>query len=251
MPAKPDLSLHTLIHFLDRFVYRNAKSMSTPRGISIMQPLAGEDKRGMLLSSRGSSKARGPVNMESFWAKKAENVDVNEVFFHKYFNQIGKGGAATAANKKKKDKQLGNSDENEDEDDEIWTALVKSRPEVEGSDEGDSDLDMDMDMEDIGSDDEIIGLDVNEPLTNAAEPTNEVNGPSDDDQGIDLASEEEALFDSEEDVPSDLDPAFDKEIEGAEPESKSQRKKRRKLKNLPTFASVEDYAEMLAGDDDE
>ncbi|KAI4086360.1 MAG: hypothetical protein L6R37_008421 [Teloschistes peruensis] len=40
MPPKTDLSSHTLIHFLDRFVYRNPKSTTAARGASIMQPIS-------------------------------------------------------------------------------------------------------------------------------------------------------------------------------------------------------------------
>ena len=47
MAAKPDPTLHTLMHFLDRFVYRNPKSKTgTTHGSSIMQPLAGTSRAG-------------------------------------------------------------------------------------------------------------------------------------------------------------------------------------------------------------
>ncbi|KAI9827552.1 MAG: hypothetical protein M1832_004902 [Thelocarpon impressellum] len=260
MPAKPDLSLHTLIHFLDRFVYRNAKSMSGPRGSSVMQPLAGEDNSGMLLSSRNSSKARAPLNSEGFWSRKAEDVSVDEVFFHKYFNQVGKGAAAAAAKKKRKSQRGEGSegDEDDEQEDEIWKALVNSRPELEGGDEGDSDLDGDLDMESGDSDDDagvdIEGIEDDEDNgKNVARAGDDPSGSEDDE--LELGGDEEgALFDSEEDVPSDLDTAFRKELEASEvlptTRQEAKGKKRRKLKHLPTFASVDDYAEMLAGDEE-
>ncbi|KAI5304810.1 hypothetical protein KEM56_005882 [Ascosphaera pollenicola] len=73
MSGKADLSLHTLIHFLDRFVYRNPKQQTPLRGASIMQPLAGGDG-GNLLVSGATRRIEEPVNRESFWRKKGEEV---------------------------------------------------------------------------------------------------------------------------------------------------------------------------------
>ena len=146
MPPKPDLASHTLTHFLDRFVYRNAKaSAGGPRGSSIMQPLAGGDNKGILLSNRSTQGGQQPVNSEAFWRKKAEDVAVDEVFFHTYFNQIGKG--KQAAGKKNAAKTAEDSDNEDENEDEIWQALVDSRPEVEGPSDDDSDLEM-LDLDD-------------------------------------------------------------------------------------------------------
>ena len=86
MPPKPDLASHTLSNFLDRFVYRNAKSAAGgPRGTSIMQPLAGGESRGVFLSSKTANHAQRPVNTDAFWHKKVEDVAVDEVIFPQVF----------------------------------------------------------------------------------------------------------------------------------------------------------------------
>lgn len=246
MPPKPDLSSHTLTHFLDRFVYRNAKAAeSGPRGSSIMQPLAGGDSRGVLISGRASQNGQQPVNTEAFWRKKTEDVAVDEIFFHKYFSQIGKG--KQAINKKKPAKAPRGSDDEDDEDeDEIWQALVDSRPEVEGPSDDESDMEMlDLDDSDAESDsaDEI-------------EEDGEDEGVifNDSEGSVSAMDDEDDLIDSEEDAPEEIDELFEKELEkgkGSADKPETSREKKRKMKSLPTFASAEDYAEMLDNDDDE
>ncbi|RDL42133.1 ARM repeat-containing protein [Venustampulla echinocandica] len=252
MPPKPDLTSHTLSAFLDRFVYRNAKSVAEkPRGSSIMQPLSGSDNKGILLSNKSAQASLQPVNTEAFWRKKAEDVAVDEVFFHKYFSQIGKG---KQAGKQKVAKERDDGEEGSEDEDEIWKALVESRPEVEG-DSDDSDMEMldldDSDAEevsdvDIESDDggvQLMDVDEDEDISDMA--------GSDASEAFVSGSEADAASDDE-----DEDALFSKELQTAQPEKdedtkESSRKKRRKLKSLPTFASMEDYAEMLDNDDDE
>lgn len=145
MPNKPDLSLHTLTHFLDRFVFRNPTTRKTARGHSIMQPLAGagSETKGMVLSIRGIGKTKQSVNSEQFWTKKLEDVAPDEVFFHKYFSQ--RGTTTKDKRKSKAQKEIENEDEDEDREEEIWSAMVGSRPELEVDD-----IDMD--------DDDMMGL---------------------------------------------------------------------------------------------
>ncbi|KAI9722336.1 MAG: hypothetical protein M1812_001808 [Candelaria pacifica] len=249
MPAKPDLSLHTLIHFLDRFVYRNAKSNAGgPRGSSIMQPLTGGDSRGLLLSTRQSGKLRPSVNSEVFWSKKSEDVAPDEVFFHNYFNQVGKGKSVIQKKRlEKTSESIEDTGEAEDED-EIWKALVESRPELEGSDEGDSNIE----MEDLDSNDEFSKLDRTGIPEEVSEQGDATDQGSDDSLGID-PSDDDAILGSDDEVPFDLEKSFMNELETQvgtpkpDPREDSiSMKKRRKLKHLPTFASVDDYAEMLA-----
>jgi ribosome biogenesis protein MAK21 len=91
MPAKPDPTQHTLIHFLDRFVYRSARSRANAsmHGSSIMQPMAGSNAADLLVKPSKEGGVRGDVNSEAFWQKKVEDVAADEVFFHSYFNQAG------------------------------------------------------------------------------------------------------------------------------------------------------------------
>ena len=251
MPPKPDLSLNTLIHFLDRFVYRNPKATKPPRGASIMQPMAGGDSSALLVSaSSDKSSIQQPVNSEAFWKQESEKVNADEVFFHKYFNTIGRGKAKTSH--KKMERKAGAKDsEDEADEDEIWEALVESKPELdEGSDSGFGDEDMESDTEEI-EDSKLDPVFVRTDESVEDSLAEDSEGLSDLDVGDD-----EALLDSDDEVPSDAGEAFgeqntsDKLKSVAESESGRRRGKRRKLKSLPTFASADDYAKMLEDDDD-
>lgn len=243
MPPKPDLTSHSLIHFLDRFVYRNAKTAAaSSRGGSIMQPLAGGDSR-VLLSNRAAQQKQEPVNSEAFWRKKTEDVAVDEVFFHKYFSHIGKGKQTSDKKKTSKKDTAGSDNEDEENEDEIWQALVDSRPEVEGGSDDDSDLEM-LDLDDSDAVSSIGGEDDHEDALEAA--GSDVLEDVSDDGGED----------AEWDDASDMDELFEKELQTAEkPEEENaeenSRQKKRRLKSLPTFASMEDYAEMLDNEEDE
>lgn len=238
MPPKPDLASHSLIHFLDRFVYRNAKTAAaSSRGGSIMQPLSGGDSR-VILSSRVTQKNQEPVNSEAFWNKKAEDVSVNEVFFHKYFSHIGKGKQAPNKKKPSMKEQENPGNEDEENEDEIWQALINSRPELEGGSDEDSDMEM-LDLDDSDAASSIADEEAEDSDSNL--------GGSD--VQVDSANEEEW------DDASDGENLFEKELQKAqspdEGAEESRRQKRRRLKNLPTFASLDDYAEMLENEEDE
>jgi ribosome biogenesis protein MAK21 len=248
MPPKPDLTSHTLSAFLDRFVYRNAKAATAgPRGSSIMQPLAGGDNKGILLSNKSNHASLQPVNSETFWRKKAEDVAVDEVFFHKYFTQIGKG----KQDKKKKGKN--DEEDEENDEDEIWQALVESRPELEGESYSDGEM---MDLDDSDMEESASEVDM--------EPTSEVDIESSADEGEggvpiieEGSSDDDGAFaeelESGSEIEEDEDELFAKEFQTSQPaeEKETSRKRKRRLKSLPTFASVEDYAEMLDNDEDE
>lgn len=256
MPPKPDLTSHTLSAFLDRFVYRNAKSATAgPRGSSIMQPLAGGDNKGYLLSNKSNAASLQPVNSVSFWQKKAEDVAVDEVFFHKYFSQIGKG----KKDGKKKAKKAEGEDDEENAEDEIWQALVESRPELEGESDSGGEM-MDLDESDMGlvsgSEVDVESSDDEGGVVLDEEEDTEIE----DDSDVDGVFADEAGSGSEiEEVSDDEDQLFAKELQTAQPaeeteekeEKETSRKRKRRLKGLPTFASAEDYAEMLDNDDDE
>lgn len=292
LSGKPDLTIHTLSHFLDRFIYRNsAKAAGVQRGTSIMQPLAGTDSHDLLVSASGLaglSRAQEPLNSEAFWRKRTEDVAAEDVFFHEYFNRLGKDKTNKEDGKKAKDPverdEEGGSDS--DGEDEIWQALVESRPELEGDDD-DDDLDMD-DLESAFDDDDddevdVDGLDDDEGVifNDESDEDDDEEADADDapkrgkaqskeeDEDEDEfnmdASDEEAFRDSDEDLPSDLDIDMDEDMEMemggvALPSSSAgsasgkkgaeQKKKKRKLKHLPTFASADDYAALLADEDD-
>lgn len=250
MPSKPDLGMHTLTHFLDRFVYRNAKAASSQaRGASIMQPLAGGDMRGMVLSTRGTGKSSVPVNSDLFWKRKVEDVAVDEVFFHKYFNNVTpKKGAAAAKPERTEDSDA----EEERDEEEIWKALVGSRPELEGDDANSEGADFDDDDDDV--------MDVEEDEDESVVGDKDDEKDEESEEGPDFDDDGDDVWDDEDDVPDELQKAFEAELEVSskkkkakelevapkEDEADDRKKKRRKLKNLPIFASADDYAGMLS-----
>lgn len=282
MSGKPDLTIHTLSHFLDRFIYRTPKAEKGARGASIMQPLAGGETADRLVGA-GKAATHVPLNSEAFWKKKADEISAEDVFFHEYFSRVGKDKEKNKARGKKddkdpvaKDEEDGDLSENEDQ---IWKALVDSRPELE---EGDSDDDLDMDdlesaydaeeNADEGSADEGVIFNDESDKSDEEEPIDEDMSkpeptpkpkpktkdskkkkdeePSDEDDDFDMdVSDDEAFFDSDEDLPSDVELGGVELADAAKAEP-SASKKRRKLKHLPTFASMEDYAALL-GDEDE
>ncbi|KIW98167.1 uncharacterized protein Z519_01751 [Cladophialophora bantiana CBS 173.52] len=280
LPGKPDLNLHTLSHFLDRFVYRNPKlSSSGLRGSSIMQPMATDNSHAVLIAGTADGKKQTPVNSEQFRLKKSEEVAAEDVFFHQYFTSLK--GKAENRDKLKKEKKRGDIDESEaDDEDEIWKAMMQSAPDLEGDEFGDND-DVDLDLADLESDE---GEGEDEDLS---ELENEDEPEGDDDEGVDIdpaffddgddeglmdmdvAADDEgdedddhgsadfAGFDSDADAPPPAAPAAKRIKNGKQPEevavdsNKAKKARSKKLKSLPTFASVEDYAKMLEDDEDE
>lgn len=214
----------------------------------------------LLLSARSADSAgKAPVNSEAFWKLEDGRVDADEVFFHKYFSALGKGKDKVKTKKKKDGAADGSEAEDgeDEEEDEIWKALVDSRPELEGSD-GAEDLGMD-DLESaMGDSDVEMGSD--DEVDNEGEEEAEKASMEDgEDASLDFGEDDnEALLGSDDDVPSDLDEALKMEVRFNQPEPEAEkegnsakRAKRRRLKNLPTFASVDDYAKMLEGDEEE
>ncbi|KAK6335227.1 hypothetical protein TWF718_010662 [Orbilia javanica] len=271
MPSKPDLSLHTLTHFLDRFVYRNAKASSTTKGSSIMQPLVGGDTRGMVLNTKTAGRGLLPVNSDAFSNMKEENVKEDEVFFHKFFT-MRKQSDASKSHKKEKEKKKADDEEEDSEfdDEEAWGAMVDSRPDLDIDDDADmddfddDDLDgMDEDMSDIDGDSDEDG----EEGGMGGLTTDALGGMDDEDMDEDNSDDEEeeefdgfglddsdaeAGINSDDDVPSDVDVKLSKVAKSGKEAANNARKERRtKLKNLPTFASIEDYAALLGDDDEE
>ncbi|KAH8905094.1 CBF-domain-containing protein [Coniochaeta sp. PMI_546] len=249
---KPELANHTLMHFLDKFVYRNPKATDTKRGGSIMQPVQSTGSATtIVVPGKAGSTQRSSVNSASFWNLKQEQVAAEDVFFHEYFSQIGK--PAQAAKKAKKDIDE-NASEDEEAEGEIWDALVNSRPEVGGV-EDDEDEDEDF----AGLEDIDYGSDVSLNLDDSDDDMSEggadlgsdvgedagfegIFGDSDDD-GAEWEDEEEEDEGKDEENEED-------ETAGKSKKWKERRERKKEMKGLPTFASAEDYAEMLGRDDD-
>ncbi|KAK5044604.1 hypothetical protein LTR84_010618 [Exophiala bonariae] len=251
LPGKPDLTLHTLSHFLDRFVYRNPKlGVSGLRGSSIMQPMAASDSQNVLIPGTFAAQRRLPVNSEAFRVKKDGDIAAEDVFFHKYFSSLG--DASSKKSKEKKKKHDSDDNEGSEDEDEIWKAMMQSAPaDIEGDEDSEDDLDLsELEAEMDGSD---------------ADDAEGQEQDDDDDEGVDI---DPALFDESEDDLMDIGeaPALASEdsdfagFDSAEEEGpaakkakmKSDKKKEKaKKKALPLFASVEDYAKMLEDDENE
>jgi ribosome biogenesis protein MAK21 len=234
---KPELANHTLIAFLDKFVYKNAKATNQAKGASIMQPIAASGQSQILLSGKPSVKDAESVNSASFWNKKSGDVAVEDAFFHEYFTQMGKPGQAEREQKRKAKKDaMGEEDEDEEaKEDEIWDALVNSRPEIqEDSDDG-ADFD------------DLMSLDDSEKEFRKAMEDDD----DDDEDALNLDDSDMELSDEEieEDEDNVEGPTGGDEKKDEKPESE-RKKKRKALKALPLFASAEDYAEMLAQEAD-
>ncbi|TKA74700.1 hypothetical protein B0A55_05091 [Friedmanniomyces simplex] len=247
MPPKPDPSQHTLMHFLDRFVYRNAKTKpAASRGASIMQPMVGSHAADILVKP-GAGATGVPVNSEAFWAKKIQDVAADEVFFHSYFNQAGKKKKPAAKEVKKRKRSEDDEESDEEAEEEIWQAIAQSRPDVEGIGDDDDDLSVG-DFEDVSESDagSEPGIDLGGGDDGA--PVGEMDfaemdgfpGLESDDDAL-LGSDDEAAMDMEEEEEPQ------KEVSG----NNKKRKEKKRLKSLPTFASADDYAKLLADEPDD
>jgi len=230
---KPDLANHTLIHFLDKFVYRNAKSGEAKRGASIMQPVHTTGSSAHIVASgKVGATQQESVNSAAFWNKKVENVAAEDIFFHEYFSRVSKPGKAEKAKDADSD---GSGSEHEDE---IWKALVDSRPELEG--DGDAaEVDMSED------DDDDLGSLLEMSDSDEEEGSDEDDGeafPADEDVAPSEFSDEDARSGSED---------GEDHATSRKTTTKTGRLRRKELKALPMFASVDDYAAMLGEEPDE
>ncbi|KAH7026362.1 CBF/Mak21 family-domain-containing protein [Microdochium trichocladiopsis] len=243
---KPELASHSLIAFLDKFVYRNAKAGDNARGASIMQPIH-------MGSSKAQAGAGTSLNTAAFWNKRTEDVAVEDVFFHEYFTKVGKAGQDGDKKKKRKateaDGASVDDEGSEAGEDEIWQALVNSRPDVEGDD--DSEAESDAEFNDL------MGLDdSDEDMGDAAEAEDMSDVEAGESDGLEGLLDDEDGDEDEDDAGSDEDEEDDAR-RVSEPEAGQSKKpesahkaRRRALKNLPMFASVDDYADMLAQEED-
>lgn len=237
---KPELANHTLINFLDKFVYKNAKAADSKRGASIMQPvLAAGSAAHVVVPGRASAKNQANVNSAAFWNKKQEDVAAEDVFFHAYFSQMGKP-SQDARGKKGKKEAGADGEGDEINEDEIWDALVNSRPDVEGDDE-DADMDMDDedDLSDLGS---LLGMSDEDDEDDDDSEDVDVDG-EDVEMGDEDGSDRGALFSDSEEEDGDDEKATGKDGKG--------KMRKRELKKLPMFATADDYAALLGEDEDE
>jgi len=146
LTSTPDLGLNTLSHFLDRFVYKNPKKQgSKQKGSSAMQPAAGDaiSGGGVRLIKGGVGEGLGvnsggglTVNDEKWWKRRVEDVPIDQVFFHRYFNQKNELEKARATKAKKKNKGKGNEEDSEVGSDEDGNEGSEGEVDGGGSDGG-------------------------------------------------------------------------------------------------------------------
>ncbi|SCU92128.1 LAMI_0E08900g1_1 [Lachancea mirantina] len=248
---KPDLGLHSLAHFLDRFVYRNAKQKPTTRGSSIMQPLGGSHTGNLIVRASDKVLDEVPANTQDWLAKRADEVTPDERFFHQYFST--KQTAIRRAEKKKRGSSDRFDDESELDEDEVWDALVKSRPDVE--EDGDEDVSMDdLAMSDVSDSDDEESEVIAELAADSgdADSDNDVFYSFADEGAVPAAGEKRALEDAaDEDAglgDSDSEPAAEPAAAGSAASGK--RSSRKRFKALPVFASADDYAQYLNDSDE-
>lgn len=271
LTANADLALNTLSHFLDLFVYKNPKKPK-PRGASAMQPAAALTTDGnatvRMIKGMGTETvgSKGTVNEEDFWRRKVEDVPVNQLFFHKFFNQRQarsqlkkdkiekrrrRGSDDENGEPEESDHEAG-SDESELDEEEVWKAMKRSLPTA--------------DAIDIDSDD-------SEGLPDPEESHSEVDvdSQSEDKEGSDASNDQESEQDEPFDLGEDADDILDSDAEapdgllhfGSDEEEEwgginstvlGKRKggeqhggvkKKRRLKDLPLFASMEDYEKLI------
>lgn len=246
---RPDLANHTLMHFLDRFVYRSPKGEESKRGGSIMQPILASGGASHIVAPRKGGAERQPtVNASSFWNLRLDQVSPEDVFFHEYFARVGKPGEVTRANNGSVDE--GNEagpDHEVDGEEEIWNALVSSRPEIEGVGVEEDD---DMDLEEFNySDNELEADEAGfDGQISDSEGSGDFEGIFDDDSD---GSGEAAADNYGGELEVDGEEEGDEESRLVEPGLKQGsrgRLNRKEMRSLPTFASAEDYAEMLAAE---
>lgn len=260
---KPDLGLFTLAHFLDRFVYKNAKQKPMTKGSSIMQPLGGKHTGSLLVKATNVAAAEVPANTEDWLTMKADQIRPDEQFFHQYF-LTKQSKIRTKKSEKTKDDE--DDEAEEDDDEEIWQALVKSKPEVEepSDEDGFSELD-EADFLSDDDDNEVPELgDLGDDVPSFDEADMEGFGKpiadSDDSDASDSAdffsaNEDDELNDSEveekwmrgaasEDEAGDSKKRSKDDSDGSKP-------KRQKFSNLPIFASAEDYDQYLNSEDED
>lgn len=227
------------MHFLDRFVYRNAKKKTGTKGSSIMQPFADHTGPDIAVSLQRNAAGLNQVtvNSEEFWRKKVEDVPVDELFFHKYFNQKVAGEATKAKKKQQKEE-----DDSDGEEDEVWRAMVNSLPGEDGAEDLEEDVDEDED--DSEDDEEMKALLMDSEDEIDDEDENEEPG-SDLGLGDQDFDEMENMDDWEHEVDEDDSGSIKRKAEDDSDDQGDTKKKRSKKPRLPTFASFEDYAAML------
>ncbi|KAG0151113.1 hypothetical protein CROQUDRAFT_130298 [Cronartium quercuum f. sp. fusiforme G11] len=269
------IEIHSLNQFLDRFIYKKlSKKKTIIKGPAIMQPNL-HDRIGFINKINHHQKSKfdnnevEELNSKSFVDKDLDEIEVDKIFFHKYFSQKFELKKMKEEKQKKKNNNQklklnldndefgdfggkGGSDdgsiETDIEEDEIWKAMKNSM----------GDLDGDV----VGSEDDDDGFEDDEEFEGLVEDDKQ---DDEDDDGVSSTM-----------IVEDMDDlmAFDESEEEEEPrtsgkkrnrtdedenlltrkssESEKDRKKKKKKwgSGAAVFASADDYAELLEREGD-
>ncbi|PWZ01616.1 CBF-domain-containing protein [Testicularia cyperi] len=137
-----DLSLNTLSHFLDRFVFRNPKQKAAVRGVSAMQPVpaAASTPGSGVTRSRTHALAEDEVfNTDAFRKKQASSVPADQLFFHKFFNLKSQQPSTTRA-------QMADADD--EEEDALFGVSGDELAGKKGVEDADEESDISLDSDD-------------------------------------------------------------------------------------------------------
>ncbi|KAJ7722294.1 CBF/Mak21 family-domain-containing protein [Mycena maculata] len=162
LTASADLSLNTISHFLDRFVYKNPKKVKASansnsnvvlgkgKGASAMQPAAsGLEGGGVKLMKGEMGGMEERVNEVGFLRRREGDVPVDQVFFHKFFSRKSEKEKAKSAKAERRKKGDDDGSESDDEgvdadsdggdDDESGEDMDLTGDEVKKAGDGDGD----------------------------------------------------------------------------------------------------------------
>ncbi|KAJ2913545.1 hypothetical protein MD484_g6868, partial [Candolleomyces efflorescens] len=251
LTASADLSQNTLSHFLDRFVYKNAKKLPSEdvkgKGGSAMQPSASTLEGVKLVKGELGFSGGVTVNDPAAWrGRKEKDVAADEMFYYKYFTEKSERERKMA--KKVGKRRVEGEDEDEDSDEEEEEVESGDEEEAEASEVSEGELDedevwkaMQASMPKVAEEDDLML---------GSEDDDSVESDMDDDSELSLVEGS----DNEDLIPMDMVPydgSSESEWGGVEADTKKRKHSpdekaaRKKRKALPTFASYEDYAKLI------
>ncbi|RDX44650.1 CBF-domain-containing protein [Lentinus brumalis] len=224
LTGSPDLSLNTLSHFLDRFVYKNPKKPK-PKGSSAMQPSldnASSAHGVTLIKGEAAHGGEVPVNDERFWKRRPEDVPVDEAFFHAYFVRKSEKERQKAAKVAKRRK--GGEDESDEDLEEEEVSDAESGAGASASEDEAEDVE---DAANDGAESDDGGFDLSskgkKPAPAEDDEDEEENSDAEEAEiwkamkaTMPAELEDDDLMedsDESDDVPSDLDDVSDEEAE--------------------------------------
>ncbi|WWC92883.1 uncharacterized protein L201_007845 [Kwoniella dendrophila CBS 6074] len=263
LTGSSDISLNSLVSFLDRFVYRNPKKTLQPKGASIMQPAAVSDKSGMIIQNKGArsinsiGEAGLMVNSEQFWRKKVNDVPVEMLFFHKYFSEKLKRTENLKNNKGKKSQANDSDEEEEDdnEDQELPSDIAQEEDSDDDDDDNESELEEDQNQPEV--DEEASDPEEDEiwKAMKASMPgADDDMGLSEDGDNDSLISDDMTEYSSDEDDDNDEEEDQSEDIEedkSSEEEEQITTKKTKGKKRAVSPTSSESASSAFPDFDDE